>query len=141
MYAEETGWQLGRHENVYVNLEKTMIEAVLAPKSFVNTMETLLYAGGKDAISQILYGSGAPHFHPQLLLETFWNFEFPEMESLSGTYTITEDDKRKILGENLETAHNLDFDTIKRQIADDEYSGRNSIAEPYSTTDFEGVPA
>lgn len=140
-FAEEAGVQIGFHPNVYVNLEITAVEAVLSPKSFVRTMEDLLSMGGKDAIDKILWGSGAPHFHPRLLLEAFWELDFPEMSSLGGKYTITKDDKRKMVGENLAKAHGFDVDELQKQISDDEFNERDELAEPYSTTDFEVVSA
>ena len=136
-FAEETGWQIGRFPNVYVNLEFTLAEAVTTPKSFADTFQDLLYAGGKHAIDQILWGTGAPHFHPGLLAERFWEFDFPEMESIAGPFTITEEDKRKILGENLLRAHDLDREEIEAGIADDEWSDVERAAEPWSTTSFE----
>jgi hypothetical protein len=137
VFAEETGWQIARHPNVYVNLEKTLIEAVFSPESFVDTMEELLYVGGKAATEKVLWGSGAPHLHPRLMLETFWEFEFPEMHSLGGPYTITEEDKRKMVGENLLRAHDLDREAVERNLPDDEYARRDGPAEPYSLTGFE----
>lgn len=139
VFAEETGWQLARHPNVYVNLEKTLIEAVFSPEGFVETMEELLWVGGKAAVDKILWGSGAPHLHPQLMLETFWEFEFPEMQSLGGPYTITTEDKRKMVGANLAEAHSLDPEELRRGLPDDEYSRREHPAEPYSLTEFEVV--
>ena len=136
-FAEETGWQLGRFPNVYVNLEFTLAEIVTTPKSFADSFQDLLHVGGKHAIDQILWGTGAPHFHPGLLAERFWNFDFPEMESLSGPFTIDEEDKRKILGENLMEAHDLDQDEILADVEDDEWSDVDRDAEPWSTTSFE----
>ena len=42
-------------------------------------MRDLLLPGGKAA-DQIIWGSGTPQYHPQLLLESFREFDFPEME-------------------------------------------------------------
>lgn len=140
-FAEETGWQIARHPNVYVNLELTIVEAVTTPKTFAETMQDLLYPGGKHAIEKILWGTGAPHFHPRLLLERFWEYEFPEMESYSGSFTITQADKQKILGENFATAHGFDLEELKRQMADDRFSDLEMVEEPWSTTDFVAAEA
>jgi hypothetical protein len=139
-FAEEAGVQIGLHENVYVNLEITAVEAVLSPDRFVDTMADLCYMGGKDALEKVLWGSGAPHFHPRLLLEAFWEMDFPEMPSLGGPFTITEADKRKMLGENLARAHGFDVDDLQAGLPDDEYAVHGDLPEPYSTTDFEVVP-
>lgn len=138
-FARETGWQLAEYDNVYVNLELTGFEAVAAPDRFVASIENLLWAGGKDVLEQVLWGSGAPHYHPRMLLEAFWEFEFPEMEWRNGTYTITEKDKRKVLGENFAAAHGLDIDRLKRRADGDEFDDRELVTDPYATTDFEVV--
>jgi hypothetical protein len=140
-FARETGWQLARFDNVYVNLELTGGMAPLAPKTFVRSMRDLLWAGGEAAVDQIIWGSGTPQYHPQLLLEAFWEFDFPEMEWWGGTHTITQEHKRKILGENFCEAHNFDIDELQTQIEDDEYSDQELVTEPYSTTEFEVMPA
>jgi len=46
-FAEETGWQLARHPNVYLNLEITSMQAVVAPNRFIQTMQDLLFPGGR----------------------------------------------------------------------------------------------
>jgi hypothetical protein len=58
------------------------------------------------------------------------------MNSMGGTYTITEDDKRKMIGENLLEAHGFEKAEIEAGIGEDEYTDR-TLAEPYSLTDFE----
>lgn len=133
--AEETGYQIAANPNVYVNLEITAMEAVTNQRSFVDTIEKLLYMSGKEGVEKIMWGSGAPQFHPQLLLEAFWNTDFPEMESRDGTYTITIEDKEKMVGENLMEAHGFDKDEILGGI-DDGYS-KDEVMEPWSTTHFE----
>jgi len=138
-FAEETGWQIARHPNVYVNLELTLAEIATSQASFADTLEELLYGGGKAAVDKLLWGTGAPHFHPQLLLERFWEYDFPEMESFSGPFQLTQADKRKILGENFAEAHGFDIEELKAGMADDEYSDVDPAGEPWSTTDFEIV--
>ncbi|MDZ7688989.1 MAG: amidohydrolase family protein [Halobacteriales archaeon] len=137
LFAEEVGLQIAEHDNVYVNLEITDMEAATNPDSFVETMEDMLWAGGKDAVEKVLWGSGTPQYHPRLLLESFWEIDFPEMESEQGKYTITEEDKKKMVGENLAEAHNFDLDELKD--ATMKGDGDTELAEPYSTTPFEVV--
>lgn len=141
MFAEETGWQLAEHPNVYVNLELTNFEVAVAPDRFVDTIERLLWAGGANAIDRLVWGSGAPHYHPRMLLEAFWALEFPELASRDGSYTITEADKRKMLGENVAAAHGLDLDALEHRTAGDEFSDAEMVTDPYATTDFEVVPS
>jgi len=134
--AEETGHQVANHDNVYVNLEITAADAATRPKQFVETMENLCWAAGEDALEKIMWGSGTPQYHPQLLLESFWDLDYPAFETAQGTVTITEDDKRKMVGANLADAHGFDLDELQAEIGEDEYSGTD-LAEPYSTTPFE----
>jgi predicted TIM-barrel fold metal-dependent hydrolase len=136
-FAEETGWQIARHPNVYVNLELTLAELATTPTSFADVMQDLLFAGGKQAVDSILWGTGAPHFHPGMLLERFWEYDFGELESLAGPFELTKEDKKKILGENLIEAHKLDKEEILNGIEDDQFSDAEVADEPWSTTDFE----
>lgn len=138
LFAEETGLQIAKHDNVYVNLEITLMDAATRPDTFVETMENMLYAGGKDAVDKVLWGTGTPQYHPRLLLESFWEADLSDMESEQGTYTITKDDKEKMVGKNLADAHGFDVDEIQNAIDEgDEYG--DELAEPYSTTPFEVV--
>ena len=136
-FGRETGWQLAEYDNVYVNLELTGFQAVADEDGFVSSMEDLLWAGGKEVLGQIIWGSGTPHYHPRMLLEAFWEFEFPEMEWRNGTYTITQEDKRQMLAENVAKCHRFDIDRLKRQVAGDQCDDEELITEPYATTAFE----
>jgi predicted TIM-barrel fold metal-dependent hydrolase len=134
--AKETGYQVGNHSNVYVNLEITSADAATRPDHFVNSIENLLYAGGEEAIERIIWGSGAPQYHPRLLLESFWELDFPEMETRDGPVTITQADKERILGQNLADAHGFDVPELQADIDD---SGPRDLSEPFSETPFEVV--
>ena len=140
-FAEETGWQIARHPNVYVNLELTLTEIATSPSSFAKTLEGLVYGGGEMALEKIIWGTGAPHFHPQLLLERFWEYDFPTLETFSGPVEITREHKRKILGENFATAHGFDLDELEARTTDDEYSDVEVAEVPWSTTEFEVAQA
>ena len=135
--AKETGHHLANHSNVYVNLEITAGDIATNPERFVGSMEELLHAGGADVLDKIIWGSGTPQYHPQLLLEAFWEYEFPELETANGTVQITDADKRNILGRNLADAHGLDVDELQADIEDDDRD--DELAEPFSTTPFEVV--
>lgn len=135
-FAKETGIRIAEHENVYVNLEITLMDATTRPDTFIETMECLLHAGGKGAVEKVLWGVGTPQYHPQLLLESFWELDFPKMESQQGEYTITKEDKKKILGRNLADAHRFKIEELKDRV-DDREDGK--VSEPWSTTPFEVV--
>jgi predicted TIM-barrel fold metal-dependent hydrolase len=136
--AEETGHQVAKHDNVYVNLEITAADAATRPDQFVETMEALLHAGGEDALDRVMWGSGTPQYHPQLLLESFWYLDYPELETRDGPVQITEADKRKMVGENLAEAHGFDVADLRERTGADR-EGARDLAEPYSTTPFEVI--
>ena len=49
-FARETGWQIARFDNVYVNLELTGGMAPSALESSVQSMRDRLWPGGKAAV-------------------------------------------------------------------------------------------
>ena len=58
-----------------------------------------------------------PIWHPQWALEEFWNFELPEdLTTEYGYPPLTEQAKRKILGENLARLHGMDLDAKKTEL-------------------------
>jgi uncharacterized protein len=73
---------------------------------FAEILGKLLFWCGED---KIVYGSEAPLFHPQWALQAFWDFEIPhDLCDCYGYPRLTEQAKRKILGENLLRLHGLD---------------------------------
>lgn len=140
-FTEETAWQLARYPNIYVNLETVNFMAVASPRRFAKVMAGLLSVGGPEAIDRIYWGTGAMGFHPQPIIEAFWEFEFPDDLDTEGLLfdeipDLTEEHKRKILGENYADMIGLDLDEVRDDIEDDEFSRQHEedgIAEPYST--------
>jgi len=98
-YFEECLYLASRFPNVVLVLSGTMHLQVVAPWEFNNYLGRLLRDVGSD---RLLWGSEAPLFgNPQPIIEKFWNLQIePELQSRYGYPEITEDDKRKILGEN-----------------------------------------
>jgi predicted TIM-barrel fold metal-dependent hydrolase len=63
---------------------------------------------------KIIYGSEAPLWHPQSALRTFKDFQIPEEVCAGYGYPqLTEQAKRKILGENLLRPHGMDLAEAK----------------------------
>lgn len=132
-FLEETAHAIGMHRNVYVNLEVTSVFACSVPGLFDEIMAKLLFWGGPE---KILYSTGAMEFHPQPILETFWNYqpgeEYQKKYSMS---PLTKADKAKMLGENYAWMIGLDLEEVKRWIAEDEFTkavSERGLAEPYS---------
>ena len=144
-FAEETGWQLGRYPNIYVNLE--VMGQILAGNepAFAEAFGELLSIGGERVIDQIVWGSGASSAHPQVQLEAFRDFQFPErLLGPAGKFgpipQLTDEHKRKILGENYADLVGIDIEEAKEGFADDEFAQQRAengdeLAEPYTTTE------
>ncbi|BDT92454.1 amidohydrolase [Nocardia sputorum] len=104
-FLDEALWQLIRYPNVYVSIAATVNLIVRAPRQFAEILAKLLFWAGED---KIVFGSEAPVFHPRWAAQAFWEFQMPE--ELSTQYLgapLTEQAKRKILGENLLRLHGL----------------------------------
>jgi predicted TIM-barrel fold metal-dependent hydrolase len=110
-FIDETCWQLIRHPNLYAALAATVNFVVRAPRQFAEWIGKLLFWCGED---KIIYGSEVPIWHPQWALEAFWNFELPQdLVDGYGYPQLTEQAKRKILGENLLRLHGMTLDDVR----------------------------
>ena len=68
--------------------------------------------GGQDHLRR-----ESPIWHPQWALEEFWNFELPrDIVEERGYPPLTEQAKRKILGENLARLHGIDLGAKKAEL-------------------------
>jgi predicted TIM-barrel fold metal-dependent hydrolase len=113
-FIDETCWQLIRHPNLYASLAATIDFIVRAPRQFAEILGKLLFWCGED---KIVYGSEAPIFHPQWAIEAFWNFSLPQdLVEGYGYPQLTEQAKRKILGENLLRLHGMDVEQTKARL-------------------------
>jgi predicted TIM-barrel fold metal-dependent hydrolase len=84
-----------------------------APRQFAELLGKLLFWCGED---KIVYGSEAPIWQPQWALQAFWDFQIPQdLCEGYGYPQLTDQAKRKILGENLLRLHGMDVtDTVGR---------------------------
>jgi predicted TIM-barrel fold metal-dependent hydrolase len=113
-FIDETCWQLIRHPNLYASIAVTINLIARAPRQFAELMGKLLFWCGED---KIVYGSEAPIFHPQWALDAFWNFELPQdLVEGYGYPQLTEQAKRKILGENLLRLHGMDVEETRSRL-------------------------
>jgi uncharacterized protein len=82
---------------------------------FAEIIGKLLFWCGED---KIIYGSEAPLFHPQWALRAFMDFQIPEDLCAGYGYPqLTDQAKRKILGENLLRLHGMDVEQTKARLA------------------------
>jgi predicted TIM-barrel fold metal-dependent hydrolase len=113
-FLDEVCWQLFRHPNLYASIAATLNFVVRAPRQFAETLGKLLFWCGED---KIVYGSEAPIWHPRWALEAFWNFEIPQdLVDGYGYPQLTEQAKRKILGENLLRLHGMDVEETRARL-------------------------
>ena len=114
-FLDETCWQLIRYPNLYASIAATINFLVRAPRMFAEILGKLLFWCGED---KIIYGSEAPLFHPQWALRAFMDFQIPEDLSAGYGYPqLTDQAKRKILGENLLRLHGLDVEETKARLS------------------------
>ena len=113
-YFEEVVYLASRFANVVLVLSGTMHLPMIAPWEFNNYMGRLLRDVGSD---RLLWGSEAPLLgNPQPIIELFWNMQIePELQSRFGYPEITEEDKRKILGENQARLFGVDIRRFKER--------------------------
>jgi uncharacterized protein len=133
-FLDETEWLLARYPNVYVNLEWTISLLFTAPRRFAEILGRLLSTGAED---RILWAAGAALVHPQAVLDAFLDFEMPEdlLEGY-GYPPLTQELKRKLLGENYCRLHGLDYEELKAKVTDDDWSRQRRAAgsqEPWAT--------
>jgi len=113
-WLDEVLWQTIRYPNLYASIAATLNFIGRHPRVFAEVMAKLMWWCGED---KVIYGGEAPIWHPQWALEEFWNFELPEdLTTEYGYPPLTEQAKRKILGENLARLHGLDLDAKKTEL-------------------------
>ena len=113
-WLDEVLWQTIRYPNLYASIAATLNFIGRHPRVFAEIMAKLMWWCGED---KVIYGGEAPIWHPQWALEEFWNFELPEDLSTEYGYPpLTEQAKRKILGENLARLHGMDLDAKKSEL-------------------------
>ena len=113
-WLDEVLWQTIRYPNLYTSIAATLNFIGRHPRVFAEIMAKLMWWCGED---KVIYGGEAPIWHPQWALEEFWNFELPEdLTTEYGYPPLTEQAKRKILGENLARLHGMDLDAKKKEL-------------------------
>jgi predicted TIM-barrel fold metal-dependent hydrolase len=113
-FIDEVCWQLIRHPNLYASIAATINFIVRAPRQFAEVLGKLLWWCGED---KIIYGSEAPIWQPQWALEAFWDFQLPQdLVEGYGYPQLTEQAKRKILGENLLRLHGMDVEETRARL-------------------------
>lgn len=131
-FVEEASYQLSASPNVYANLENVFAWAVAQPKRFAHVLGKLLLVA---PVEKIFFASGCSLNHPDPQIEAFKNFQMPEeLVEDYGYEPITDQIKRKILGENYAAMHGLKIDEIRAGISNDRWAQARSAGklEPWA---------
>lgn len=113
-FIDEVCWQLIRYPNLYASIAATVNFVARAPRQFAEVLGKLLFWCGED---KIIYGSETPIWQPRWALEAFWNFQLPQdLVEGYGYPQLTEQAKRKILGENLLRLHGMDVEATRARL-------------------------
>jgi uncharacterized protein len=113
-FLDETCWQLIRHPNLYASIAATLNFIVRSPRMFAEILGKLLFWCGED---KIVYGSEAPIWQPQWALNAFQAFSIPQdLCEGYGYPQLSDQAKRKILGENLLRLHGMDVDATRDRL-------------------------
>jgi predicted TIM-barrel fold metal-dependent hydrolase len=113
-FIDEVCWQLVRYPNLYASIAATVNFVSRSPRVFAENMAKLLFWCGED---KIIYGGETPIWHPRGALKAFWEFELPEEIATGyGCGPLTQQAKRKILGENLLRLHGMDLGATKAKL-------------------------
>jgi predicted TIM-barrel fold metal-dependent hydrolase len=141
-FLDEIKLMLSTHDNVYANLEFTTAFLYLQPKRFREILGELLMWGGPE---KIIWSTGVPLVHPQSYIEAMWNLEFTQEEREEYNYPeLTDDIKKKILGENLAELYGWDADELRSKVQSDKWADRRAKEgrpEPWSTVEMDAVSA
>jgi uncharacterized protein len=114
-FIDETCWQLIRYPNLYASIAATVNFVVRSPRQFAEWIGKLMFWCGED---KIIYGSETPIWHPKWALDAFWEFEIPQdLVEGYGYPQLTEQAKRKILGENLLRLSGMDVEETRSKLA------------------------
>lgn len=135
VFAEEVGAMMAAQPNLYVNFETVSALAYTAPERFKTIIGELLKHLGSGGVERILWGTGASPLHPQLCLQAFWDLEFPEYEGYFETFTLDEEDKKAILGQNFAEMHGVSIEELEANIGDDRFAEQDGLLEPFSDFD------
>lgn len=139
-FLEQTSWQLFNFDNIYVDLEGAGFLVVNRPRRLAEILAGLVEHGGEELFERVFWSSGIPpRVHPKIQYEAFAKFQFPE--EIQDTYgvTLSDESKRKMLGENYAEMADIDPDAKRESIEEDEFEEMKTESEglpaPYSTID------
>jgi uncharacterized protein len=137
-FLEEAARLFAANPNVYATIETTTSFAMTDPRSFAESFGSLLASAGPD---RILFASGVNLIHPRPPIQLLGSFEMPEdLVAERGYPRMSDEIRRKVLGENALRLHGLDTAGVRARLAgDDVEAGReHGLAPPWSV--LRGAP-
>lgn len=134
-FLEDCAMQLMQNPNIYANLELTANFAVRRPRQCAEAIGELLRVGNAD--DRLIWATGIPNGHPQPVLEAFASMEMPEdLVEGQDLPVLTDELKRKMLGENFLKMHGIDPQKKREQIAGDEWDQQRQAARERGKSDI-----
>jgi len=113
-YCDDLNMIAMAHKNVYICISLVVTWAVSSPRKFAKMFGEAMRWAGPD---KIIWGSDDPALHMQMACSVrgFLEFQMPkDLQEQYGYPEVTDEDKRKIFGENIGKL--LGIDTSKRRI-------------------------
>ncbi|MEN2738351.1 amidohydrolase family protein [Microbacterium sp. X-17] len=131
-FLDECAFQIARYPNVYINMESTAHYALSQKRKFAQILGELLLMGGED---KMLFATGCTFTHGRPVIEAFMEFEMPADMVAGGYPEVTDEIKRKIVGQNMLGIHGIDLEERRALIGDDdvEQERRQGLRAPWST--------
>ncbi|HET6918926.1 MAG TPA: amidohydrolase family protein [Jiangellaceae bacterium] len=116
-------WISARSPNVYASLAVALAFIHNRPRFFANVMANLLFWLGED---RIVYGTDFPIWYPHWQLDDFMAFELPQDLKDEFGVDLTDEVKKKIVGENIARLYEIDIPAKLAEIENDEFSQRRA---------------
>lgn len=124
---EEAAELMRQRDNVTAVLEGPMLWTIYDPENFDKMMSVFMR---KVDIDRIIYASTAPNQHPYWIVNNFFDYQ----PSKDASFSITDEQKAKILGGNLARYHDIDIGARRALLAKDKYAlakAADGLREPY----------
>jgi len=135
-FLEESAMQYACFPNVTINFENTSAFLGAAPRKFAWILGSFIAAGGPD---RLIWATGATFFHPRPYLQAFMDLEFPEEWTEGwGIPPITDEIKKKIIGQNVIDLLGIDAAAHQAEFKDDRFSKMTEMQEPWTATPWDG---